>query len=65
MFGDAPEWSDGAVKIAEMLRDAKPNDVVNAFRKYANSKEPTMFGESTPGEAFKEIFGADKPKAKK
>jgi hypothetical protein len=65
MFGDAPEWSDGAVKIAEMLRDAKPNDVVNAFRKYANSKEPTMFGESTPGEAFKEIFGADKPKVKK
>ena len=65
MFGDAPEWSDGAVKIAEMLRDAKPNDVVNAFRKYANSKEPTMFGESTPSEAFKEVFGADKPKVKK
>jgi hypothetical protein len=61
MFGEAPKWSDGAVKLAEMLRDGKPNDVVSAFRKYVNSKEPTMFGESTPAEAFRDAFGAEKP----
>ncbi len=61
MFGEGPKWSDGAVKLAELLRDGKPNDVVAAFRKYVNSKEPTMFGESTPDEAFQETFGAGKP----
>ena len=64
MFGEAPKWSDGAVKLAEMLRDGKPNEVVSAFRKYVNSKEPSMFGESTPAEAFADAFGAEKPPAK-
>lgn len=63
MFGEAPRWSEGAVKLAELLRDGKPNDVVAAFRKYVNSKEPTMFGESTPAEAFRDAFGAEKPAA--
>lgn len=64
MFGEAPKWSDGAIKIAELLRDGKPNDVVNAFRKYVNSKDAgAMFGESTPKEAFQDVFGAEKPKA--
>jgi hypothetical protein len=63
MFGEAPQWSDGAVRLAELLRDGKPNDVVSAFRKYVNSKEPTMFGESTPAEAFRDAFGAEKPPA--
>ncbi len=61
MFGEAPKWSDGAVKVAEMLRDGKPNEVVSAFRKYVNSKEPNMFGESTPAQAFRDAFGAEKP----
>jgi hypothetical protein len=61
MFGEAPKWPDGVVKLAQFLRDGKPNDVVNAFRKYVNSKEPTMFGESTPAEAFADAFGAEKP----
>jgi hypothetical protein len=61
LFGESPGWSDGAVKLAEMLRDGKPNDVVGAFRKYVNSKEPNMFGESTPAEAFRGAFGAEKP----
>lgn len=64
MFGGAPEWSDGAVKLAEMLRDGKPNDVVSMFRKFVNSKEPTMFGESTSAEAFRDAFGAEKPETK-
>lgn len=64
LFGEAPEWTPGAVKLAQLLRDSKPNDVVAAFRKYVNSKEPTMFGESTPDEAFKDAFGADKPEAR-
>jgi ddrB-like ParB superfamily domain/phage-Barnase-EndoU-ColicinE5/D-RelE like nuclease1 len=57
MFGDAPEWTPRAITLAGELRDAKPNDVVNAFRRYVNSKEPTMFGESTPDEAFADAFG--------
>jgi hypothetical protein len=61
MFGEAPKWPDGVVSLAQFLRDGKPNDVVNAFRKYVNSKEPTMFGESTPAEAFADAFGAEKP----
>jgi len=61
MFGEAPKWSDGAVKLAELLRDGKPNDAVAAFRRYVNSKEPTMFGESTPNQAFADAFGAEKP----
>ncbi|HWE51411.1 MAG TPA: hypothetical protein VG273_16585 [Bryobacteraceae bacterium] len=56
MFGDSPAWSNRAIAIAGLLRDAKPNDVVSAFRKFVNSKEPTMFGESTPGEAFRDAF---------
>jgi hypothetical protein len=61
MFGEAQKWSDGAVKLAQLFRDGKPNEVVAAFRKYVNSKEPNMFGESTPAEAFRDAFGADKP----
>lgn len=63
MFGEAPKWFAGAVRLAELLRDGKPNDVVAAFRKYVNSKEPNMFGESTPAEAFADAFGAEKPQA--
>ncbi len=47
MFGAAPEWSERGIQLAQQLRDGKPNDVVAAFRKYVNLKEPTMFGEST------------------
>jgi hypothetical protein len=54
--GESSPWTPEAIRLAELLRNAKPNDVVAAFRKYVNSKEPTMFGESTPQEAFRDAF---------
>gem|GEM_PF-3030725 len=60
MFGGAPEWHSDAIQLAELLRDAKPNDLVAAVRRYVNDREPTMFGESTPAEAFATHFGGEK-----
>ncbi len=54
--GESSPWSPEAITLAELLRNAKPNDVVSAFRRYVASKEPTMFGESTPQEAFRDAF---------
>jgi hypothetical protein len=61
MFGDEPEqWHSDAVRLAELLRDAKPNDLVAAARRYVNDREPTMFGQATPEEAFAQHFGGEK-----
>lgn len=66
MFGGhETQWTPEGIRIAEMLRSANPNDVVSAFRKYAVSKEPTMFGESTPQEAFDYAFGGTKGNLRK
>lgn len=60
LFGGAPQWSSESVKLAEWLRDSKPNDLVGAVRKYVNDREPTMFGEATPEESFAQHFGGVK-----
>jgi ddrB-like ParB superfamily domain len=57
LFGNnEDQWSDRAITLAKLLREAKPNDVVHAFRRYVTDKEPTMFGEFTPDEAFVDAF---------
>ncbi len=60
MFPGGQQWHSDAIKLAEWLRDAKPNDLVAAVRRYVNDREPTMFGETTPADAFREHFGGEK-----
>ena len=61
MFGgEKSPWSPEAITLAEHLKNSKPNDVVAAFRRYVASKEPTMFGESTPHEAFRDAFAGER-----
>lgn len=57
MFGPGPEFSPEAVQLAQFLRDNKPTAISQAFRRYVANAEPTMFGESTPAEAFADAFG--------
>lgn len=63
MFGNAPQFSSAAVDLAQFLRDSKPNEVSKAFRRYVTNAEPTMFGKSTPAEAFSDAFGGSAPPA--
>jgi hypothetical protein len=63
MFGDAPKFSPQAAGLAQFLRDSKPTTIAQAFRRYVANAEPTMFGESTPAEAFADAFGTQSPPA--
>jgi len=63
MFGDAPKFSPQAADLAQFLRDTKPTTIAQAFRRYVANAEPTMFGESTPAEAFADAFGTQAPPA--
>ena len=56
LFGTAPQFSPQAVEMAEFIRGRKPTEISKAFRRYVASSEPTMFGESTPAEAFADAF---------
>jgi len=57
MFGAGPSWTPEAVRLADVLRNQESKKVVARFRRYAASKEPTMFGQSSPAEAFADAFG--------
>ena len=57
LFGDTPKFSAATAHLAQFLRDANPTAVAQAFRRYAANIAPTMFGESTPAEAFSDAFG--------
>lgn len=57
LFGNEPQFSDQAVRLAEAIRDRSPNEVSRVFKRYAANTVPTMFGESTQHEAFDEAFG--------
>jgi broad specificity phosphatase PhoE len=66
MLGEEPAWKSDAIRLAEWLRDEKPNDLVAAARRYVNDREETMFGQATPTEAFQQHFGgvkAERPAA--
>jgi hypothetical protein len=58
MFGDAPTFSAETAHLAQFLRDSKPTAITQAFRRYVANAKPSMFGESTPAEAFADAFGA-------
>jgi len=61
MFAGAPRFSAEALQLADFLRSRKPTEISRAFRRYVANAEPTMFGESTPTEAFADAFAAAMP----
>ena len=63
MFGPGPQFSAEAVQLAEFIRDNKPTAIAKALKRYVANMEPTMFGESTPAEAFRDAFGEPGPES--
>jgi hypothetical protein len=63
MFEDAPKFSAQAADLAQFIQDSKPTAIAKAFRRYLANAEPTMFGKSTPAEAFADAFGVEQPPA--
>jgi hypothetical protein len=63
MFEDAPKFSAQTADLAQFIQDSKPTAIAKAFRRYLANAEPTMFGKSTPAEAFADAFGTPAPPA--
>lgn len=59
MFGDAPKFSQQAAHLGQFLMSEKPTSIARAFRRYVSNAEPTMFGASTPEEAFFDAFAGN------
>lgn len=58
MFGASDQFSDRVLRIADLIRNGKPLQVLAAFRRYANSfsEDPGLFGETSADEAFQDAF---------
>lgn len=55
--GSDQEYSPKVVALAKTISENGPVNLAKAFNRYANdSKGPTMFGEVSPDEAFKDAF---------
>jgi ddrB-like ParB superfamily domain len=56
MFGDTPQFTPQAVTMADAIRKLTPTELGKRFKSYMSDSVPSMFGEPTPEEAFKENF---------